>query len=101
MIVAGDVETVKAGDANVLRDPLSRVKERFAGADGQRVGERADAGKGLPGSQKPLRQLITARAPTLVLKQKAIELGMRTLREDGLRAIFDGATTVEEVLKYT
>ena len=48
-----------------------------------------------------LRQLITSRAPTLVLKQKAIELGMRTLRDDGLRAIFDGATTVEEVLKYT
>ena len=48
-----------------------------------------------------LRDLITARAPTLVLKQKAIELGMRTLRDDGLRAIFDGATTVDEVLKYT
>ena len=48
-----------------------------------------------------LRQLITARAPTLVLKQKAIELGMRTLRDDGVRAIFDGATTVDEVLKYT
>ena len=48
-----------------------------------------------------LRQLITAKAPTLVLKQKAIELGMRTLRDDGLRAIFDGATTVDEVLKYT
>lgn len=48
-----------------------------------------------------LRNLITARAPTMVLKQKAIELGMRTLRDDGLRAIFDGATTVDEVLKYT
>ena len=48
-----------------------------------------------------LRQLITARAPTLVLKEKAIELGMRTLRDDGLRAIFDGTTTVDEVLKYT
>ena len=48
-----------------------------------------------------LRDLITAKAPTLVLKQKAIELGMRTLRDDGLRAIFDGATTVDEVLKYT
>ncbi len=48
-----------------------------------------------------LRDLITARAPTLVLKQKAIEMGMRTLRDDGLRAIFDGATTVDEVLKYT
>jgi len=48
-----------------------------------------------------LRDLITAKAPTLVIKQKAIELGMRTLRDDGLRAIFDGATTVDEVLKYT
>ncbi len=48
-----------------------------------------------------LRDLITAKAPTLVLKQKAVELGMRTLRDDGLRAIFDGATTVDEVLKYT
>ncbi len=33
--------------------------------------------------------------------QKAIELGMSTLRADGLRNIFDGETTVEEVLKYT
>lgn len=48
-----------------------------------------------------LRELITQRAPTLVIKQKALEQGMRTLRDDGLRAIFDGATTVEEVLKYT
>lgn len=48
-----------------------------------------------------MRDLITHRAPTLVLKQKAIEQGMRTLREDGIRAIFDGASTIEEVLKYT
>ena len=49
----------------------------------------------------PIRELITQRAPTLVLKQKAIEQGMNTLRNDGIRAIFDGATTIEEVLKYT
>jgi type IV pilus assembly protein PilB len=49
----------------------------------------------------PLRDLIIEKAPTLVLKQKAIELGMVTLREDGLRNIYDGETTVEEVLKYT
>jgi len=47
------------------------------------------------------RELINSGAATLVLKQKAIEQGMRTLREDGLRSIFDGETTVEEVLKYT
>ena len=48
-----------------------------------------------------LRDMITDRAPTVVLKQKAIELGMHTLREDGLRNIYDGNTTIEEVLKYT
>ena len=48
-----------------------------------------------------IRTLITQKAPTLVLKQKAIESGMRPLREDGLRCIFDGLTTIEEVLKYT
>jgi type IV pilus assembly protein PilB len=49
----------------------------------------------------PIRELITSRAPSLVLRQKAIELGMVTLREDGLRSIYDGVTTIEEVLKYT
>jgi len=47
------------------------------------------------------RELITAGAATIVLKHKAIEQGSRTLRADGLRAIFDGRTTIEEVLKYT
>ncbi len=37
----------------------------------------------------------------MVLRQKAIELGMTTLRDDGLRSIYDGETTIEEVLKYT
>jgi len=49
----------------------------------------------------PLRELINERAPTVTLKQKAIELGMVTLRQDGLRSIFSGDTTIEEVLKYT
>ncbi len=49
----------------------------------------------------PIRELINQRAPSVVLKQKAIELGMITLREDGLRSIYDGETTIEEVLKYT
>ncbi|MEP6708717.1 MAG: GspE/PulE family protein [Verrucomicrobiota bacterium] len=49
----------------------------------------------------PIRALINESAPTVVLKEKAIELGMVTLRQDGIRSIFDGDTTVEEVLKYT
>jgi type IV pilus assembly protein PilB len=49
----------------------------------------------------PVRELINERAPTAVIRQKAVEEGMITLREDGLRGIFDGLTTIEEVLKYT
>ena len=48
-----------------------------------------------------VRTLINERAPTVVVRQKAVELGMVTLREDGLRSIFDGDTTIEEVVKYT
>jgi len=48
-----------------------------------------------------IRALINERAPTIVLRQKAIEMGMIPLREDGLRSIFEGDTTIEEVVKYT
>jgi len=48
-----------------------------------------------------IRNMINERAPTIVLRQKAVELGMITLRDDGLRSIFDGDTTIEEILKYT
>jgi type IV pilus assembly protein PilB len=50
---------------------------------------------------EPIRGLINERAPSVVMRQKAVELGMVTLREDGLRSIFDGDTTIEEVVKYT
>jgi len=50
---------------------------------------------------EPIRQLINERQPTLVIRGKAVELGMRPLREDGIRNILDGYTTVDEVLKYT
>jgi type IV pilus assembly protein PilB len=50
---------------------------------------------------EPIRTQINERAPTVVLRQKAVELGMVTLREDGLRSIFEGDTTIEEVVKYT
>jgi type IV pilus assembly protein PilB len=50
---------------------------------------------------EPVRSLINERAPTVVLRQKAVELGMITLREDGLRGIFEGDTTIEEIVKYT
>lgn len=48
-----------------------------------------------------IRALINERAPSVVMRQKAVEMGMVTLREDGLRSIFDGDTTIEEIVKYT
>jgi type IV pilus assembly protein PilB len=49
----------------------------------------------------PIRNLINERAPSIVIRQKAVELGLTALRDDGLRCIFNGDTTIEEVLKYT
>ena len=49
----------------------------------------------------PIRLMITEKKPTLVIREKARELGMRTMREDGIRNILDGATTIDEVLRYT
>ncbi len=49
----------------------------------------------------PIRQLINDRSPTLYIREKAREMGMRTLREDAIRNVLDGYTTVDEVLRYT
>jgi type IV pilus assembly protein PilB len=48
-----------------------------------------------------IRTLINERAPTVVIRQKAIELGMVSLRDDGLNSVYKAETTVEEVVKYT
>jgi type IV pilus assembly protein PilB len=49
----------------------------------------------------PIRNLVNERKPTLIIRSKAVELGMVPLREDGVRNILNGYTTVEEVVKYT
>ncbi len=48
-----------------------------------------------------LRPLIMNRAPASTIAQKAIELGMRTLRADGWNKVKEGITTIEEVLRVT
>ncbi len=48
-----------------------------------------------------LRELIMRRASTSVLRQESVKRGMRTLREAGLLAIFDGITTLDEVVRET
>ena len=48
-----------------------------------------------------LRPLIMNRAPASTIAQKAIEGGMRTLRQDGWVKVKAGRTTIEEVLRVT
>ena len=48
-----------------------------------------------------LRDLITQNASTQVLRSEARKRGMRTLRQSGLMAIYDGITTIDEVAKET
>jgi type IV pilus assembly protein PilB len=48
-----------------------------------------------------LRDLIMNHASTAVLREAARRAGMKTLRENGLKAIFDGVTTLDEVSRET
>ena len=48
-----------------------------------------------------LREMISNGAPANELADKACEYGMRPLREDGLLAIFNHETSVDEVVRYT
>lgn len=48
-----------------------------------------------------IRELIMNHASTSVLREAARRAGMRTLRENGLSAIFDGITTIDEVVRET
>ena len=48
-----------------------------------------------------IRELLTQRASTSAIRQIAREQGMRTMRESGLLKIYDGVTTIEEVVRET
>lgn len=48
-----------------------------------------------------LIDLVLQSSPTVVLRDKARELGMVTMREDGIQSVLNGETTMEEVLRYT
>ena len=48
-----------------------------------------------------IRELIMNNASTNVLRTAAKKAGMGMLREKGLAMIYDGVTTIEEVVKET
>ena len=47
-----------------------------------------------------INELITSMSPTIDLRNKAEEQGMITLRNDAVQAVFNGETSIEEVVKY-
>jgi type IV pilus assembly protein PilB len=49
----------------------------------------------------PMREMVFNKAPLTKIKEQARLNGMVTLLEDGVRKIFDGLTTVDEVLTLT
>ena len=48
-----------------------------------------------------VRHMINKRSSTMLLRQRARELGMRTLREDGVRKVLAGLTSAEEIISVT
>jgi type IV pilus assembly protein PilB len=48
-----------------------------------------------------VQEMINKKVPTGVIREKAMEQGMTTMRQSGVRLILDRVTTAEEVLRYT
>ncbi len=48
-----------------------------------------------------LKSLIMEKSHTAILRRAAIKSGMRTLRESGLLKVYDGITTIEEIVRET
>lgn len=51
--------------------------------------------------EEGIRSLILQRADSASIARKALENGMRTLRDDGWKKVEAGKTTIEEVLRVT
>jgi type II secretory ATPase GspE/PulE/Tfp pilus assembly ATPase PilB-like protein len=68
----------------------------------QSVGYRGRVGiyEFLPAWEE-IKQLVIARADSGAIKRKTVELGMRTLREDGFLKVLRGFTSFDEVMRVT
>jgi general secretion pathway protein E/type IV pilus assembly protein PilB len=87
-------------------DPEARMKAKIYEANGcekcRSTGFRGRVGIfEVLAVNDAIEPLIVARASISALKQQAIADGMRTLRDDGWAKVFDGTTTVDEVLRVT
>lgn len=80
------------------------------GREFYRPGEASSVGGGYKGRMAlfeimrmddELRELVMKEASTAVLRNSARKKGMRSLRESGLLAIYEGMTTIDEVVRET
>ena len=88
-----------------LDSSIVRQKEFFHGGgcnDCARTGYRGRLGIfEMLAVTESVRELISEGKPAMTIREQAMQDGMRTLRDDGLKNIFTGATTVEEVIRYS
>ncbi len=88
------IEASQMGEANVMR-PVGCDRCRQSGYKGRMgIFELFEI-------DDEVRHMVNDRASTLQLRQRARELGMRTLREDGVRKVLAGMTSAEEVISIT
>ena len=104
--IRADIEASSANDA------ITKLKSR--GYRPMKVNQKEEAapppaaepeapakGPAEPRVPQRVKELVMEETSTEAIRHAAREAGMRTLRESGLLAIFDGHTTIEEVVRET
>ncbi len=88
------IEASQLGEANVMR-PVGCERCRQTGYKGRMgIFELFEI-------DDEVRHMVNNRTSTMALRKRARELGMRTLREDGVRKVLAGMTSAEEVISIT
>ena len=92
-----------AGNAYIERSGFENIQtlDEFFSAVGVEVRKSTAAVLPYEPTHDEMRDLIIQHASTQVLRHEAKKRGMRTLRQCGLLAIYDGVTTIEEVVRET
>jgi general secretion pathway protein E/type IV pilus assembly protein PilB len=52
-------------------------------------------------TNEEIREMACERGASTVIKQAAVQSGMRTLRQDGWQKVLEGVTSIDEVLRVT
>lgn len=86
-------------------DVIERVKELFKGKGCNACKDTGYKGRigifELLVVTEELKKMIVDKTSSSAIKKKAIEMGMKTLRDDGLDKVLKGITTADEVIKAT